>query len=171
MKIADLSRQVGVTPRVIRDYEARGLLRSNRTASGQRLYAEQDLHRLRIISKLRRLEFSLEEIQQVLPHFRENRFQGRAEDVHALLERQLSRVRAKRAALMEVENRLKQLQGRMLPRSREAAGRGEHTAVAAETGPQSNSPKSRVIALIDGCCGPFCGPLTCEPRNAQSGEK
>lgn len=171
MKIGELSRQAGVTPRVIRHYEEQGLVRSNRTVSGYRLYGDEDLQRLRIISKLRRLEFSLEEIRQVLPQFRDSRFQGRAQDVDALLEQQLSRVRAKKNALMEVENWLKQLQSRILQKPGEAAGLSERAAVETETGPQTGSRKSRVIAVIDGCCGPFCGPQTCEPPNTQSGKK
>lgn len=172
MRIGELSQQAGVKPRVIRHYEDQGLIRSNRTTSRHRLYTDADLHRLRIISKLRGLEFSLEEIRQVLPQFRDGRFQGPAPAVHALLERQLSRVRAKRSALMEVENWLNQLQDRMLQKSSEVAEHGEHAAVEPKTGPQPGSRKGRVIALIDGCCEPFCGPQTCgEPVDNQGGKK
>jgi DNA-binding transcriptional MerR regulator len=168
MRIGELSRQAGVGPRVIRHYEDQGLIRSNRTVRGYRLYTDEDLQRLRIISKLRRLDFSLEEIRQVLPQFRDSRFQGRAQDVYALLERQLSRVRAKRTALTEVENWLKQLQGRILRKAGETDVLRERAAAETQAGPQTDSRRRRVIALIDGCCEPFCGPQTCEPPDASA---
>lgn len=161
MRIGELSRQAGIRPRVIRHYEEQGLIRSNRTVSGYRLYADEDLQRLRIILKLRALEFSLEEIRQLLPEFKDSRFQGRAPEVYALLERQLSRVRAKSSALMEVENWLKRLQDRILQKP------GEATTVGERTG----SRTTRVIPLIDGCCEPFCGPQTCEPADNQHAKK
>jgi DNA-binding transcriptional MerR regulator len=172
MRIGELSRQTGVNPRVIRHYEEQGLIRSNRTASRLRLYTDADLQRLRIISKLRSLEFSLEEIRQVLPRFREGRFQGRPQDVYALLERQLSRVRAKGAALREVENWLKQLQERISQEPGEAPSLDERAGGETSIGPQRSSRKGRLIALIDGCCDPFCGPLTCgQPVDNQGSKK
>jgi DNA-binding transcriptional MerR regulator len=171
MRIGELSRQAGVGPRVIRHYEDQGLIRSDRTVRGYRLYTDEDLHRLRIISKLRRLDFSLEEIRQVLPQFRGSRFQGRAQDVYALLERQLSRVRAKRTALTEVENWLKQLQGRILRKTGETDVLGERAVVETQIGPQTDPRRRRVIPLIDGCCEPFCGPQTCEPPDAPAEAK
>lgn len=171
MRIGELSRQAGITPRVIRHYEEQGLIRSNRTEHGYRLYADDDLHKLRIILKLRKLEFSLDEIRQLLPRFRDTRFQGQPEEAYSLLERQLSRVRAKRSALIEVENWLKQLQERVFQKPSEAPSLGERAGVEMPIGPQRGSRKGRVIALIDGCCEPFCGPLTCGQPVDQGSKK
>lgn len=171
MRIGEVSRQAGITPRVIRHYEDQGLIRSNRTEHGYRLYADDDLQKLRIILKLRRLEFGLEEIRQLLPQFRDSRFQGQTQELYTLLERQLSRVRVKRSALTEVENWLKQLQERISEKPSEAPSQGERAAAEMPIGPQRGSRKGRVIALIDGCCDPFCGPLTCgEPVDNQGGK-
>lgn len=147
MRIGELSRRVGVKPKVIRHYEERGLISSSRTVHGHRIYGEGELERLQIVLKLRKLDFSLEEIRELLPQFRSGRSQGQAEEVHALLEKKRSHVRSKKSALAEVEDWLKGLREWM---------------------PQS---KSRVIAVIDACCDPFCGPLTCGPTETQSGKK
>lgn len=163
MRIGELSRQAGITPRVIRHYEDQGLISSKRTEHGYRLYADDDLQKLRIVLKLRKLDFSLDEIRQLLPRFRDSRFQGQPEEAYSLLERQLSRIRAKRSALTEVENWLKELQERMSQTPSEAPSLGERTDGQTPIGSQRGSGKGRLIALIDGCCDPFCGPLTCGP--------
>jgi DNA-binding transcriptional MerR regulator len=172
MRIGELSRQTGITPRAIRHYEGHGLIKSSRTEHGYRSYADDELQKLRIILNLRELDFSLDEIRQLLPQFRDGRFQGQAQEAYSLLQRQLSRVRAKRSALMEVENWLKQLQERMSQKPSETPSSREDAGVEMPIGPQRSSRKGRVIALIDGCCEPFCGPLTCsQPVDNQGSKK
>ena len=43
---------VGMHPRTLRMYEAKGLVRPGRTPGGTRLYSELDLERLRLIQRL-----------------------------------------------------------------------------------------------------------------------
>jgi MerR family transcriptional regulator, heat shock protein HspR len=43
---------VGMHPQTLRIYEAKGLVRPQRTAGGTRLYSEADIERLRIIGRL-----------------------------------------------------------------------------------------------------------------------
>lgn len=67
MRIGELARQAGVNIQTIRFYERKGLLPvPRRKPSGYRLYAGEDLHRLRFILRAKELGFSLEEIRQIL---------------------------------------------------------------------------------------------------------
>lgn len=43
---------VGMHPQTLRMYEAKGLVRPQRTAGGTRLYSEADIERLRIVQRL-----------------------------------------------------------------------------------------------------------------------
>jgi DNA-binding transcriptional MerR regulator/quercetin dioxygenase-like cupin family protein len=53
-RIAEAARVAGVSTSTLRLWEAQGLVEPHRTASGQRLYAEEQLERLREIARLRR---------------------------------------------------------------------------------------------------------------------
>ncbi len=164
VRIGELSQRAGITPKVIRHYDERGLISSRRTAHGHRNYNEDDLERLQIVIKLRQLDFGLEEIRELLPRFRNGQFQGRAEEIQARLEKRLAQVRAKQSALTEVEVWLERLRERMP----QHAGRRAH---GARRSPEPGSRKTFPIAVIDGCCEPFCGPQTCTPMEEESHKK
>lgn len=67
LTIGKLAKQAGVGIDTVRFYERAGLLpRAQRTASGYRLYAEQDASRLRFIRRAKALGFSLDEIAELL---------------------------------------------------------------------------------------------------------
>ncbi|WP_090538413.1 Cu(I)-responsive transcriptional regulator [Halopseudomonas formosensis] len=67
MNISQAAAATGLTARMIRHYEKIGLLRdTRRTASGYRLFDEQDIHTLRFIQRARSLGFSIEQIGQLL---------------------------------------------------------------------------------------------------------
>jgi MerR family transcriptional regulator, copper efflux regulator len=65
--IGGASQQSGVSVKMIRHYEAIGLLpKTARTASNYRLYSADDLHTLRFIRRARALGFSIDDIRELL---------------------------------------------------------------------------------------------------------
>lgn len=67
MRIGELARAAGTTPRAIRYYEQQGLLSADRTANGYRAYSPTAVPRVRNIRKLLALGFSTEEARSFLP--------------------------------------------------------------------------------------------------------
>jgi DNA-binding transcriptional MerR regulator len=66
LDIAEVGRRTGLTSRALRFYEARGLLRPLRTASGRRHYGPAELARLHQILLLKRAGLTLAQMQQLL---------------------------------------------------------------------------------------------------------
>lgn len=67
MKIGDLSRRTGVSVRMLRYYEAQGLLQPGRTDSGYRDYGADALATVRQIKGLGAAGMTLATIRQFLP--------------------------------------------------------------------------------------------------------
>jgi Cu(I)-responsive transcriptional regulator len=67
MKIGDIAKATGLSPRMIRHYEAQSLIPAPpRQDSGYRSYSEQDLARFNFIRRARDLGFPLAEIASLL---------------------------------------------------------------------------------------------------------
>lgn len=67
MQIRELSKQAGVNAKTIRYYEEVGILPpATRQPNGYREYEQVDVERLKLVAGARRLEFSLEEIREIL---------------------------------------------------------------------------------------------------------
>ncbi|MEN5074605.1 MerR family transcriptional regulator [Isoptericola cucumis] len=67
MRIGEVARRAGVSPRALRYYEEQGLLTSERTPSGQREYAEAAVERVTLIQQFFTAGLPSRTIQQVLP--------------------------------------------------------------------------------------------------------
>lgn len=108
-QIKELAERTGVNPSAIRYYEEIGVLPpAPRADNGYRVYGEADLERLHFITRARDLDFSLDEISEVL-HFRE---QGRAPCAYVIkqIDRKIAEIDRKVAALIQLKSELQQLQ-------------------------------------------------------------
>ncbi len=65
-RIGEVAGRTGLSVDTLRYYEKLGLLRVERTAGGARLYSERDLSRIGFIQRAKAMNFSLEEIAQLL---------------------------------------------------------------------------------------------------------
>ena len=67
MRIQNLSQKTGVALKTIRYYEEIGLLPApTRAENNYRQYTQQDVERLRLVAGARRLDLSLDDIQEIL---------------------------------------------------------------------------------------------------------
>src|SRR6516225_3246039 len=90
-KVGEVARVAGVSVRTLHHYDEIGLLvPSGRSPAGYRLYSADDLRRLQQILLYRELEFSLDEIAEML------RDEGVDTDDHLRRQHQLMRARRDR---------------------------------------------------------------------------
>lgn len=67
MQIGEVSERTGLSLRTIRHYEDMGLVAPTaRSKGGFRLYGEADVHRLLLVKKMKPLEFTLDEMVDLL---------------------------------------------------------------------------------------------------------
>ena len=67
LDIGRASKESGVSVKMIRHYEAIGLLKNvARTYANYRVYADKDVHTLRFIKRARALGFSMDDIRELL---------------------------------------------------------------------------------------------------------
>jgi len=67
LDIGHASKESGVSVKMIRHYEAIGLLKNvARTYTNYRVYADKDVHTLRFIKRARTLGFSMDDIRELL---------------------------------------------------------------------------------------------------------
>lgn len=67
MRIGEVARGAGVSPRALRYYEEQGLLSSERTSGGQRDYPESAVERVRLIQQFFTAGLPSRTIQRLLP--------------------------------------------------------------------------------------------------------
>ena len=108
MNIGQASEASGVSAKMIRYYESIGLVpRADRKESGYRDYGSADIHRLRFIRRARDLNFSVEQIRDLLrlwsDHHRSNA------QVKAIALQHVAELKQRAKHLNEMANALKHL--------------------------------------------------------------
>lgn len=111
MTIGEAARASGVSAKMIRHYEAIGLIGpAARSQAGYRHYGAADVHTLRFIHRARDLGFPLDEIARLLALWRD-RARPSAE-VRALALRHVAALEAKAASLQAMSATLRELAAR-----------------------------------------------------------
>jgi Cu(I)-responsive transcriptional regulator len=108
MNIGQAAAASGISAKMIRHYEALGLLpAARRSAAGYRQYGEQDLHTLGFIRHSRDLGFSLQEIGQLVSLWRDRQRPSR--EVKALAQAHIRELEAKARELLAMKTALESL--------------------------------------------------------------
>jgi MerR family transcriptional regulator, copper efflux regulator len=108
MRVGELAKVVGKTVRAMHLYEELGLLRPvSRSAGGYRLYTDEAASRVKWITRMQELGFSLPEVQSFLKNW-ESSDNGPAGmyRVRAVFDAKLSETRAQIARLKDLEREL-----------------------------------------------------------------
>jgi len=108
MKIGELASRAQCDVQTVRYYEREGLLDAPaRDGSGYRHYAARHLERLRFIRHCRALDISLAEVRQLLDYSQAPA--RNCQEVNALIDGHIGRVRRQRSALLALERQLVEL--------------------------------------------------------------
>lgn len=108
MNISAAAERSGVSAKMIRYYEAVGLLMpAERRDNGYRDYGDSDVAMLQFVRRTRDLGFSLEEVGALLALWRDRRRSSRA--VRRLAEKHLANIEARMAEMRTLSRTLKKL--------------------------------------------------------------
>jgi len=109
LSIGEAARRSGCSVATIRFYEEMGLIpEAERTAGGRRVFTRPGVERLRLIRRLRSMEFGIDAIKELLTAMSGA---GTCLDVRDIAEAQLQIVRARRAEIDALERTLAGLSG------------------------------------------------------------
>jgi DNA-binding transcriptional MerR regulator len=106
MRIGELSKRTGVSPRSLRYYEEQGLLASSRSDAGQRHYSDAEVQRVSLIRQLFDAGMSSRVIATVLPCVETPSDSGVVELAFATMTRERDRIDADIAHLIEARDAL-----------------------------------------------------------------
>jgi Cu(I)-responsive transcriptional regulator len=108
MNIGEAAQAAGLTAKMIRDYEALGLIpQASRTESGYRQYTKRDIDMLRFIRQARSMSFSIKQVEQLLSLWTDTQRESR--DVKALAEAQMAELDRKVRELASMKSCLEQI--------------------------------------------------------------
>lgn len=125
MKIGELAKAAGCEVETIRYYEREGLLTAPpRTASGYRQYTQREVEQLNFVRHCRSLDMPLADIRRLAAAASDA--VGACDEVDALVDARIGRVRSKLASLRALEVQLVRLRAQC-----ETARRGEACRIVA----------------------------------------
>ena len=108
MNIGWAAQESGVSAKMIRHYEAIGLMaRARRTDGGYRIYDGNDVHTLRFIRRARELGFAMKQIERLLGLWRNRR--RASSDVRRIAQQHISDLETKIENLQAMRRTLQQL--------------------------------------------------------------
>jgi len=108
MNIGEAAQAAGLTAKMIRDYEALGLIpQASRTENGYRQYTKRDVDMLRFIRQARSMSFSIKQVEQLLSLWSDA--QRESGDVKALAQAQVAELDRKMAELASMKAALEQI--------------------------------------------------------------
>jgi Cu(I)-responsive transcriptional regulator len=111
MNIGQAAQAAGLTAKMIRDYEALGLIpQASRTDSGYRQYTRRDVELLRFIRQARSMNFSIKQVEQLLALWSDTRRESRevktiVQAHMAELDRKMAELASMKASLEEIATR------------------------------------------------------------------
>ena len=118
LRIGEVAKLLGVTPKTVRHYEKVGLLRQpERSEAGYRLYRADDLLRLHRIKRLRSLGLSLAQVKAVPGE------PGSGNELRGVLEALLGEIEGEIRTLQGRRNRLREMLSKEDPEAPEKAPR------------------------------------------------
>ena len=108
MNIGEAAQAAGLTAKMIRDYEAQGLIpEASRTESGYRQYTKRDVDMLRFIRQARSMSFSIKQVEQLLTLWSDTHRESR--EVKALAHAHMAELDRKMAELASMKASLEQI--------------------------------------------------------------
>jgi len=106
--ISELARLGGVSPRTLRYWGERGLLRPvGRGPGGRRAFGPEALERIRFIGRLKRLGLTLRQIAELNEAFERGRTPKMLDHLEALLDQRLAEIAERLAELRRLEDDLR----------------------------------------------------------------
>jgi Cu(I)-responsive transcriptional regulator len=110
LSIGEAARSAGISARMVRHYEALGLLTGvARTDSGYRQYTQADVHTLHFIRRARDLGFSMEEIADLLGLWHDRR--RASSQVKRIAQQHINDLSARIAQMQAMQRTLQTLVG------------------------------------------------------------
>ncbi len=104
MKIRDAAEKTDLTEKTIRYYEEIGLIVPMRRENGYRDFSEQDVHKLKFLSRARKLGFSVDDCRQLLSLYSDRK--RASKDVKRIAEAHLHEIEVKIHELSKMQETL-----------------------------------------------------------------
>lgn len=108
MNIGEVSKKSGMSAKMIRKYEASGIItKAKRNSSGYRQYSENDIHTFLFIKRSRDLGFSMVDIKELVSLWHNKK--RASSNVKKITKKHINRLEVKAAEIEKILNTLRHL--------------------------------------------------------------